>query len=120
MKIEIKENVVTNDGEEIGRIQDGICYSPLAIAPVVKGQINEAHGEKLKFEVGQPPELGPIGEDGPVGNEGQTRPSDPGLSNHVIPINSPQGPQEPSPFPADFDPYAGSKCSKFKAWKEGK
>lgn len=115
MKIEINNAVVTNDGEEIGRIQDGICYSPLAIAPVVKGQINEAHGEKLKFEVGQPPELGPIGEAGPVGIEGQTGPSD-----HVIPINPPQVPQEPSPFPADFDPYAGSKCSKFKAWKEGK
>lgn len=56
MQIEIKEGIVTNDGAEIGAIQDGICYLKKAIGPTVKGAIKKAAGlDVLAFVVGDSP-----------------------------------------------------------------
>lgn len=44
------EGVVTNEGEPIGTIADGVCRLTVRATPVLKGQINAANGSKLKFE----------------------------------------------------------------------
>jgi hypothetical protein len=57
MKIEIKSGVVTNDGDEIGIIQDSICYLTVKVGPTVKGAIRKESGiVDLQFIVGDAPE----------------------------------------------------------------
>lgn len=57
MNIEIKDNVVTNDGDEIGIIQDATCRLLKAAAPTVKGAIRKASGNpELQFIVGDAPD----------------------------------------------------------------
>jgi hypothetical protein len=56
MNIEIKNGVVTKDGDEIGVIQDSTCYLKDKIGPVVKGTIRKESGlPELTFVVGNAP-----------------------------------------------------------------
>lgn len=51
MKIEIKNGTVTNDGEPVGTIENGVCTLTASIPPVIKGAINSIFGSKLTFVV---------------------------------------------------------------------
>lgn len=57
MNIEIKNGVVTKDGDEIGVIQDSTCYLTAQVGPTVKGAIKKAAGVELSFVVGNAPEI---------------------------------------------------------------
>ncbi len=57
MNIEIKNGVVTKDGDEIGVIQDSICHLTKKVGPTVKGAIKKAAGVELSFVVGNAPEI---------------------------------------------------------------
>ena len=57
MNIEIKNGVVTKDGDEIGVIQDSICYLTAQVGPTVKGAIKKTAGVELSFVVGNAPEI---------------------------------------------------------------
>lgn len=57
MNIEIKNGVVTKDGDEIGVIQDSTCYLTEKVGPTVKGAIKKAAGVELSFVVGNAPEI---------------------------------------------------------------
>jgi len=53
MNIQIKEGVVTNDGDEIGIIQDSTCHLTVKVGPTVKGAIRKESGiVDLQFIVG--------------------------------------------------------------------
>lgn len=52
------EGVVTNEGEPIGTIADGVCRLTVQATPVLKGQINAANGSKLTFETEVPDDEG--------------------------------------------------------------
>lgn len=56
MNIEIKNGVVTKDGDEIGVIQDSTCYLTEKVGPTVKGAIKKTAGVELSFVVGNAPE----------------------------------------------------------------
>jgi hypothetical protein len=57
MNIQIKEVVVTNDGDEIGIIQDSTCHLSAKVGPTVKGAIRKESGiVDLQFIVGDAPE----------------------------------------------------------------
>jgi len=56
MNIEIKNGVVTKDGDEIGVIQDSTCYLTAQVGPTVKGAIKKTAGVELAFVVGNAPE----------------------------------------------------------------
>lgn len=56
MNIEIKNGVVTKDGDEIGVIQDSTCYLTEKVGPTVKGAIKKAAGVDLSFVVGNAPD----------------------------------------------------------------
>jgi len=56
MNIEIKNGVVTKDGDEIGVIQDSTCYLTAQVGPTVKGAIKKTAGVELSFVVGNAPE----------------------------------------------------------------
>ena len=56
MNIEIKNGVVTKDGDEIGVIQDSTCYLTAQVGPTVKGAIKKAAGVELSFVVGNAPD----------------------------------------------------------------
>lgn len=57
MNIEIKDGVVTNDGAEIGIIQDSTCHLTAKIGPTVKGAIRKESGiVDLQFIIGDAPE----------------------------------------------------------------
>ena len=56
MNIEIKNGIVTKDGDEIGVIQDSTCYLTTQVGPTVKGAIKKAAGVELSFVVGNAPE----------------------------------------------------------------
>ena len=49
MKIEINAGVVTNDGQEIGRIEGSVCTLTAKVGPPVKSAIRKAGGEDLTF-----------------------------------------------------------------------
>jgi hypothetical protein len=54
MKIEIIKGVVLKDGDEIGYLQEGICYLSAPVGPTVKGAIRKASGiAELQFSVGE-------------------------------------------------------------------
>lgn len=57
MNIEIKNGVVTKDGDEIGVIQDSTCYLTAQVGPTVKGAIKKTAGVELSFVVGNAPEI---------------------------------------------------------------
>lgn len=57
MNIEIKNGVVTKDGDEIGVIQDSTCYLTDKVGPTVKGAIKKTAGVELSFVVGNAPEI---------------------------------------------------------------
>jgi len=53
MNIHIKNGVVTNDGDEIGSIQDSTCHLIAKVGPTVKGAIRKESGiVDLQFIVG--------------------------------------------------------------------
>ena len=55
MNIEIKNGVVTKDGDEIGVIQDSICHLTEKVGPTVKGAIRKESGiVDLVFVTGTP------------------------------------------------------------------
>ena len=57
MNIEIKNGVVTKDGDEIGVIQDSICHLSEKVGPTVKGAIRKESGiENLTFSVAETPD----------------------------------------------------------------
>ncbi len=56
MNIEIKNGVVTKDGDEIGVIQDSTCYLTAQVGPTVKGAIKKTAGVELSFVVGNAPD----------------------------------------------------------------
>lgn len=56
MNIEIKNGVVTKDGDEIGVIQDSTCYLTEKVGPTVKGAIKKTAGVELSFVVGNAPD----------------------------------------------------------------
>lgn len=59
MKIEINNSVVTNDGDEIGIIQDSTCHLTVKVGPTVKGAIRKESGiTDLQFIVGDSPDEG--------------------------------------------------------------
>lgn len=62
MKIEIKDGVVTNDGDEIGKIEGDTCHLLAKVGPTVKGAIKKASGlEALAFVVAsEEPEEKPV------------------------------------------------------------
>ena len=103
MNIEIDPaGIVTNDGEKLGVIKDGVCHLVQQCAPTVKGEIRKVNGNaELKFSVGEAPDS----EDAP---EVETIP----------PSSAPS-----APVPAvsagmpERDPVLGDKCPKLIAWK---
>ncbi len=102
MKIEIKDGVVTNDGAELGIIQDGICHLTQKCAPIVKGEIRKAAGNaELKFIVGEAPDTDEIPDALP--------PSEPPPAPVVE-----NNPADPKPA---RDPILGAKCPKLLAWQ---
>lgn len=57
MKIEVKDNIVTNDGDEIGAIHGSTCRLVKTVGPTVKSAIKKAAGvDGLAFVVGAPDE----------------------------------------------------------------
>lgn len=58
MNIQIKDGVVTNDGDEIGIIQNSTCYLTAKVGPTVKGAIRKESGIDLQFIVGDAPDEG--------------------------------------------------------------
>lgn len=56
MNIEIKNGVVTKDGDEIGIIQDSTCHLTAKVGPTVKGAIKKVAGIELAFVVDAPEE----------------------------------------------------------------
>lgn len=56
MNIEIKNGVVTKDGDEIGVLQDSTCYLTAQVGPTVKGAIKKTAGVELSFVVGNAPD----------------------------------------------------------------
>jgi hypothetical protein len=53
MNIQIKDGVVTNDGDEIGKIEGDTCFLPAKVGPTVKGAIKKAAGNPaLTFVAG--------------------------------------------------------------------
>lgn len=56
MNIEIKNGVVTKDGDEIGVIQDSTCYLTAQVGPTVKGAIKKTAGVELSFVAGNAPD----------------------------------------------------------------
>lgn len=60
--IEIKEDAILLDGENIGTLKGDTVELLRAIGPKLKGEINAAHGSKLKYFLPEtdeePPELG--------------------------------------------------------------
>jgi len=56
MNIEIKNGLVTKDGDEIGVIQDSTCYLTAQVGPTVKGAIKKTAGVELSFVVGNAPD----------------------------------------------------------------
>ena len=97
MKIEITEGVVTNEGAELGIIQDGICHLTLPCAGPIKGEIRKvASNPDLKFLVGEAPDT--------EGDEAVQTPAAPVASN----------PADPMP-PRDL--INGDKCPHLIAWK---
>jgi hypothetical protein len=66
MKIEIKNGVVTKDGEEIGKIDGDTCTLAAVVGPTVKGAIRRESGlPELQFIIGSAPD----GEEGDEGKE---------------------------------------------------
>lgn len=127
MKIEINNGVVTNDGAELGIIQDGTCHLTQKVAPVIKGKIREVSGNaELKFLVGEAPDNddGTAGSDGPVGQNGH------GPGPQGAPGYLPDAPPPAAPPPAaavesnphdpkpERDLIRGDKCPKLIAWKQ--
>ena len=120
MKIEINNGVVTNDGAELGTIQDGTCYLLKNCAPNVKGEIRKAAGNAdLKFIVGAAPIKdgdkgkrpdGIAGAQGPGPHpNGDTATPPPSV---VPPVeNNPSDPMPPRNL------ILGSKCPNLIAWK---
>ena len=56
MNIEIKNGVVTKDGDEIGVIQDSTCHLTAKVGPTVKSAIKKVAGIELAFVVDAPEE----------------------------------------------------------------
>jgi len=111
MKIEINNGVVTNDGEELGIIQDGTCHLTMQCAPIIKGEIRKVAGNlELKFLVGEAPDT----EDATSATasiEGSNGPG-PGPQGAPPPVAS--TPADPMPA---RDPLKGDKCPNLIAWK---
>ena len=109
MKIEINNGVVTNDGAELGIIQDGTCHLTMQCAPIIKGEIRKVAGNlELKFLVGEAPDTEDVTTI-PDGNEGTAPiPAPPTVST----VSSP--PDDPKPA---RDPLKGDKCPNLIAWK---
>jgi hypothetical protein len=54
MKIEIKNGIVLNDGDEIGQIRGNVCHLIQTIGPVIKGSIKKVSGIDLSFTLDEP------------------------------------------------------------------
>lgn len=110
MIVKITNNILSKDGEDIGKIENNVCSLLKAVGPTVKSAASAAHGSKLTFVVldaeGAGDDEGEEGESGPVGIPGDAGP--PG------PVSTPAYPKP------ERDPINGDKCPKLIAWKEGK
>lgn len=52
MSIKIEDDVVSDEGTQLGTIKDGVCYLQALASKTLKGRINAAYGgDKLVFQV---------------------------------------------------------------------
>lgn len=123
MNIEIKEGIVTNDGEAIGTIEGSTCTLETKVAPVVKGAINAAFGSKLTFVVGGETEATGADEGSQSVNLGDL--SDDALTAELkrrgISIGVDAGSSAPVvirgiPLPPEQHPAMGDKDPAYVAW----
>lgn len=107
MNIEIKDNIVFNDGQQIGSIKNNICYSDAAIGGPIKGAINKAFGSKLNFVIGKPS----AEEDGIVDHEAVSS-EEPQTIEDLLALAKAGAIPQPPPQRPD----AGGKTPAFIAW----
>lgn len=120
MKIEIKDGAVFNDGKQIGHIDGERLICDKHPGPKVLGEINKAHGSKLKLDIlpeNQPKKnLGPNGAQGdPVTGLGLPHETRAGTqAAEVAHASPPANPADPEPAQ---DPMKGDKDPAWLAWK---
>lgn len=101
------EGVVTNEGEPIGTIADGVCRLTVKATPVLKGQINSANGSKLKFE-GEGEDTGATA--APAVNDSEPD----GEGDEAIGTAAPAVNADPEP---EQHPRLGTKTPAWAEWK---
>lgn len=121
MIVKITNNILSKDGEDIGKIEGNVCSLLRAVGPTVKSAASAAHGSKLSFTV--------LGADEGAGadegeDEGSTSSSTDNMAAQFIGdvqaaiVSHGPGILEGNagPKPAR-DPINGDKCPLLVAWK---